>query len=197
MLKLKHKIAIYLLHIISMTWRINVVGEFPQKPAIIGFWHGKMLPVWKKFAGCDSYALVSQSKDGEILTNILKLWKFNVLRGSSSKSGKEALNDMIQHAELGYLLITPDGPRGPHREFKPGAVIASVRSGVALVLCGCEISSRRIFTKSWDKFNLPLPFSKITLTFSEPKHFDKDASRDEISLEIIKVQNELNMLCKN
>jgi lysophospholipid acyltransferase (LPLAT)-like uncharacterized protein len=91
------------------------MGKYPEKPAIIAFWHGKMLPAWKFFGSFGANAIVSQSKDGEILTALLEKWGFRVVRGSSSKGGREALQEIVDIAPKGYFLITPDGPQGPRK----------------------------------------------------------------------------------
>jgi len=191
---LKYRFASAILKVISSTWRYHINGDIVKSPAVIAFWHGSMLPVWKYFAKYRPYAVVSRSKDGAILTDMLESWGYNVLRGSSSKGGKEVLNDMQYAAGKGYLLITPDGPRGPIYEFKAGAVIAANRAGVALQLCGVKINRKICLTKSWDRFRLPLPFTKIELKFSGPILIQNVPSREVISEIIEKCQNDLNRL---
>lgn len=180
-MNLKYKIGILLIHLISITWRVKIIGDFPSMPSIIAFWHGKMMPVWKAFSRKNAKALVSQSKDGEILTSILNFWGYQVVRGSSSKGGKEALEQIIELSQSGYFLITPDGPQGPREQMKVGAVISSIRTGTPLILCGVKIISPKIFEKSWDKFEFPLPFSKIIIKFSKPILYKKNVNRDEIN----------------
>jgi lysophospholipid acyltransferase (LPLAT)-like uncharacterized protein len=193
-IEFKYRFAALILRAISSTWRYRINGDIAKSPAVVAFWHGSMLPVWKYFAKHKPYAVVSKSKDGAILTYMLENWGYNVLRGSSSKGGKEVLNDMKEAAGKGYLLITPDGPRGPIHEFKPGAVIAAHRSSAALQLCGVNINHKICFHKSWDRFLLPLPFTKIELEFFEPILIPKGSSREEISGIIEKCQKELNLL---
>ncbi|MFP4527356.1 MAG: lysophospholipid acyltransferase family protein [Candidatus Kapaibacterium sp.] len=176
----KHKIALFLLKLLARTWRISAHGNLPARPAIVVFWHGKMLPVWRYFASTDAWALVSPSRDGELLSRLLESWDYNLSRGSSSKKGKEALEKIIENATRGYTLITPDGPRGPKEEFKAGAAVAAQKTGVAIWLCGVEISRKKVFDKSWDDFELPLPFSKINLFFNGPIDIVSNASREEI-----------------
>lgn len=184
-----------MLRSIASTWRIKAIGEEPKPPSIIAFWHGLMMPCWKYFAGKNSYAVVSQSKDGEILTHLLKKWDYQVLRGSSSKGSKDVLSKMEEAAEKGFLLITPDGPRGKIYEFKPGAVITAYRKKVPLYLCGVKMKSYKAFDKSWDKFKLPLPFSTIELHFSDPLILPENASREEINHYIIESEETLKNLC--
>ncbi|MCO5251058.1 MAG: DUF374 domain-containing protein [Candidatus Kapabacteria bacterium] len=195
-LKIKHRIFIKLVNLLSNTWRFHVNYNMPTKPAIILFWHGLMLPGWKFYERRDANALVSTSKDGEILTNLLQKWDYNILRGSSSRQGKEALEQMIEIAPKGFLLITPDGPRGPSQEMKAGAVVTSVKSQVPIYLCGIKIAKKITFKKSWDKFELPMPFSKIELTFDGPHLFPQSSSREEISSFIQDLNSKLLYLLK-
>lgn len=116
-----------------------------------------------------------------MLAALLKRWDFRLIRGSSSRGGDEVLKEMVEAARDSLVLITPDGPRGPRQEMKAGAVIAAQRAGVPLVLCSVKIHSKKILLKSWDQFQIPLPFSKIELRFSEKIFIPHNASREEIT----------------
>ena len=175
------RIGIELINLISKTWRINCSGDIPKSPAVVAFWHGDMLPVWKFMSKYAPTGLVSPSKDGEILAQTLKKWNYRLVRGSSHQSPKEALRMICHEAAKGLVLITPDGPRGPRRKFKAGAVVAAKESGNPLYLCGVKILSKKVFPKSWDKFVFPLPFSSIQLEFSNPIFIEKDANRDAVN----------------
>ncbi len=184
--------GIWLIIQISKTWRITVEGTAPKSPAVIAFWHGYMIPVWKFFADKKPSALISQSKDGEVLAAILKKWDYDLARGSSSTGGKAALETLVEYAVSGFALITPDGPRGPRGKLKAGAVIAAQLSGSPIVLCKVKIISKYTFKKSWDRFEFPLPFSKIILEFSEPEYIDVNSTREMIGVKIIQCENKLN-----
>jgi len=190
--KEKVKTAKSLLTLISKTWIFHVKGTILNSTGIIAFWHGNMLPVWKYFANKKPTAIVSQSKDGEILSELLSGWGYSLIRGSSSKGSKEALAEIVEEAKNKLVLITPDGPRGPIREFKPGAVIAAQRSGVHLYLCRVKIRRKYNFNKSWDNFSVPLLFSKINLEIIELGKISPDASREEIDEIILKCTRILN-----
>ena len=166
--QLQHKLARlgpWLFYQLGRSWRIRIRGELPRGACVVAFWHGDMLPVWKHFADTQSAALTSQSRDGGLLAQLLGRWGFEIIRGSSSKGGSEALNDMVTALQAGKrVLITPDGPRGPRHEMKPGAVIAAHRARVPLVLCRVH-ASWVIHGTNWDKFLIPLPFAGIELEF--------------------------------
>ena len=166
--QLRHKLARigpWLFYQLGRSWLIRISGQLPKGACVIAFWHGDMLPVWKHFANTQSVALISQSRDGGLLGQLLARWGFETIRGSSSKGGSEALSDMVAALQSGKrVLITPDGPRGPYHQMKPGAVIAAHRARVPLVLCRVH-AGWRIHGTNWDRFLIPLPLAGIELEF--------------------------------
>ena len=156
-------IVVFGLRLLAACWRIRIVGDIPDYPCVVAFWHGSMLPVWKVFSHANSTAVVSRSKDGSLLATLLHAWGYRLIRGSSSSGGRETLEEMTAAAQSGTVLITPDGPRGPKCIAKAGAVVAAARAGVPLLVCSVSIS-RKIVFKSWDSFALPLQFSGIMVS---------------------------------
>jgi lysophospholipid acyltransferase (LPLAT)-like uncharacterized protein len=171
---------IIVIRILASTWRIHTIGTISQTRAVIAFWHGIMLPCWKAFSNNNRVAVTSMSKDGDILASLLRQWNYDVIRGSSSKGGKQVLDKIIQESVNKQVLLTPDGPRGPFRIFKAGAVVAAQRAEVPLILCRVEIH-RKFTLSSWDKFEVPLPFTKIIIQPLSPIYIPKDSNKDEIS----------------
>ncbi len=188
------KAGISIMNIIAKTWRIKYEGDKPQSHGIVVFWHGYMLPGWYAFKNQNAYAVISLSKDGEILADLLKNWGFNFIRGSSSRGGKEVLSEIVEKASDKWILMTPDGPRGPAKKMKAGAVVAAQRTGVPLYLCGIKVSFKYKFSKSWDNFVLPLPFAKITITYSEPIMIKRNLNNEEISSKIPELEKKLNQI---
>lgn len=163
---------------------------------VLAFWHGTMLLPWFLHRNDGFAALTSKSKDGDLLAKQLKHWKYKVVRGSSSKGGDVALGVMVDLAKNGYsVAITPDGPRGPEHSFKAGAVIISKRSGVPVVLMGVGIKSKKKL-KSWDKFQIPNPFSNVKIIYSDPVYVDSKLGFDETSKIIEECEQKLNELQK-
>ncbi|MBU0473445.1 MAG: lysophospholipid acyltransferase family protein [Bacteroidetes bacterium] len=161
---------------------------------VLAFWHGTMLIPWYVHRNQNFSALVSLSKDGSLLANTLLKWGFKVERGSSHKGGKEALNILLENCKQKYsVAITPDGPTGPPREMKAGAVITAQRSNLPLILCGVAYKKKYIFN-SWDKFEIPKFFSNVVIKYSEPVYISAELSRDETSKEIIRCNALLNQL---
>lgn len=156
------------------------------------FWHSQMLAGWWIFKNRNYSALVSQSKDGDILTKILKKWNYNVVRGSSSKGGKEALTEIINITKLNRpAVITPDGPRGPARELKNGAFIISHESNVPVIPVRIVYRHKIILKKSWDKFEVPLPFSKCDVIFGNEHYYEKYLDEENLMKLKINISAEL------
>jgi lysophospholipid acyltransferase (LPLAT)-like uncharacterized protein len=161
---------------------------------IAAFWHGSMLLPWYIFRNKNFSALVSQSKDGELLTRLLKKWNYSVVRGSSNVGGKEAMQLMIDEVSAGKnLAITPDGPKGPEFKMKPGTIVLSKKTGATIILIGVGYKNYWELG-SWDKFKVPKFFSRVVLKFSEPITINPDLSYDEVSQAIIDSEQKLNSL---
>lgn len=189
---MKAQLLSMLLRSLARTWRISVEGALPNAPGVVAFWHGNMLPVWYAFANQQAVGIASASKDGGLLNRLLKDWGYKTVRGSSSKRGREALDDMIVMATTRLVLITPDGPRGPAKECKAGCVVVAQRARVPLTLIHARTASARYFSRSWDNFMLPLPFARITLQVAPPMHVDVAVSNlDETMAEVTRRLNKL------
>ena len=173
----------------------NLVRE--KKNFVVAFWHGSMMIGWFLHRSGNAAALVSQSKDGDVLAAILEKWNYNVVRGSSSTGGSDALAAMIFLMREDYsLVITPDGPRGPICKMKAGAVITAKKSNVPLFLVGIGIKNK-IILKSWDRFEVPKPFSKVVAIYSDPIIIDNDLSYEETNHKILECEELLNKLQKD
>lgn len=177
----------FIANIIVKTYRIEVKNDGPVKKLsneresfVAAFWHGRMIIPWYVHRKYKMAALVSKSKDGEILTRLLKSWNYEVVRGSSHIGGKEALKIMEDTVEQGYsMAITPDGPTGPPNIMKPGAVVLAKRKSVPLFLVGTASKKYNVL-KSWDKFQIPKFFTKISVVYSDPIYVNKESTREEV-----------------
>ncbi len=176
----------------------NVIDELDKnnKKYVLAFWHGSMLVPWylgrnKKFA-----ALISKSRDGDLLARILKGWKYEVVRGSSTAGGFVALGIMVDYAKNNYsIAITPDGPKGPIHKLKAGAVVTAKKSGLPLILVSIGHDKKRIL-KSWDRFEIPKFFSRVKVVYSDPVSIKSDLNYDDTSKVIEHCERELNKLHK-
>ncbi len=178
---MKGKLFNIIVSLVAKSWRIEVEKSNFQENSIIAFWHSRMLPVWFYFRNINPYAVVSKSKDGAILSSLLESWGLQLIRGSSSKGGKEVLELIIENLNDSTILITPDGPRGPKEVFKPGIFITSHRTQKPFYFIDVKIKSKFIFKKAWDMFEFPMPFSKIYFKVSEPIIVPSNLNKEELN----------------
>jgi hypothetical protein len=176
--------------VLCRTLRVTVVNAPPAAGAgksgtryVIAFWHGSMFFAWYVHRSQRIAALVSRSKDGEILASTLKHWGYEVIRGSSSRGGGEAM-DLMTEAVLGghSLAVTPDGPRGPRLEMKMGAVRVAQKTATPLLLCAARFR-HPIVLRSWDGFEIPRPFSRGVLLYSDPITVDTSLNGESLDSE--------------
>jgi lysophospholipid acyltransferase (LPLAT)-like uncharacterized protein len=152
-------------HLPSKDFNIN------DKQVIISIWHNELLlqPLLYNHIKQNPKVscMVSEHFDGEILTKFLKYFKFETIRGSSSKGGAKVLISAIKKIREGYdVAITPDGPRGPIFEIKNGIIAIAQKTNKDIVTFRYK-SSNYWQLKSWDKFIIPKPFSTIDFYVSE------------------------------
>ena len=138
-----------------------------DEPVAMVLWHNRLFlaaEIVRRFrGGRPAYALVSASQDGAWLTAFFSLAGLRTVRGSSSRLGREAASALVDTLRLGHDIgITPDGPRGPCYELKPGAVIVSRRTRAPMLLIGGEFSAAWRL-RSWDRFYVPKPFSRVRM----------------------------------
>ena len=113
--------------------------------------------------------LISPSVDGTAPSMLVQRIGGHVIRGSSTHTGARALRDFYETIVKKQIspAITPDGPKGPVHEFKPGAVLLSQLTGKPIIPVSVAASRTWRF-KTWDRFELPLPFSRVVLAYGEP-----------------------------
>ena len=121
-------------------------------------------------------AIVSTSRDGAMMARLSGLFGIQAARGSSSKRGAQAMLELSRFAEQGHdLALTPDGPRGPRYVCKEGAIYLAQMTGLGIVPASYHLGWK-FCLKSWDRFQIPLPFSRVTVTLGEPLVVPRDAS---------------------
>jgi lysophospholipid acyltransferase (LPLAT)-like uncharacterized protein len=168
----------YFILLIGKTWRIDRSGAFtlPSNAVVCAIWHSQLLSLSYIFRNLGVKVLISRSFDGEIIARAIKKLGFDAIRGSSTKGGAQALLQIIESIETGSVIaITTDGPKGPSKIVKDGIAKAAIETG-APVICVITLPKNTLRLGSWDSFEIPLPFSKITLRMHEPITFDKTDS---------------------
>ncbi len=170
-----------------------------RRPVIM-LWHDEIFPLIPAHAGERMACVVSQSKDGEILTRVLESFGFLTVRGSSSRGGMRALiaaKRVMDEQGVG-VIFTVDGPRGPRHKVKPGAVFLARHAGSPIVPVRAVMSRAKIFHRAWDKFQLPWPFSKCAIIYGDPVVLpDPGDDPGEMQKQCAQLEQIMNSLGKN
>ena len=168
-----------------------------DEPKIGLIWHNRLLffPCsMEKRLRCKTTAIISASRDGQYISDLISHYGIKCARGSSSKGGAHAQLEAIRELKKGNnVALTPDGPRGPAYKLKKGAIQLASVSGVPIVTIALN-ASKYWKLKSWDSFQLPKPGAKITLSvrgfFHIPPDIDAEALekyRSEIETKLLEI----------
>jgi len=177
-----------LLWIFGRTWRFEVIAEqgvtpvlFGQKagPEIYCFWHQCVLPCTIYFRKSNAVILISQSFDGELITRILRMFGFDAVRGSSSRSAREGLLGLKHTIDKGRTAIfTADGPRGPIFKTKMGPIKLAQTTGAPIGAFHLQPEHAWVM-KSWDRFLVPKPFTRIIVSWAQWTHVPPDLPSEQ------------------
>ena len=164
--------------IIRLLWasqRTEILGEDRLRPLwergeriIFPFWHDQLLLMIRGYRGPGARILISASKDGELIARTMRCFGYDAVRGSSNRRGREAFRELVQLGRKPFDIgLTPDGPKGPRHQVKPGvAELARItRRAVVPVALVCSKGHR---FASWDRFLLPYPFGRAVYRYGEP-----------------------------
>ena len=177
-----------MLRIVGLTWRFEVIAEEGVTPVVFGekagpevycFWHQCVLPCTMYFRRSGAVILISRSFDGELITRILKMFGFDAVRGSSSRGAREGLLGLKDVIESGRTAIfTADGPRGPIYQTKLGPIKLAQTTGAPIG--AFHLEPERAWTmKSWDRFLVPKPFTRIVVSWAQWTHVPADLPADQ------------------
>lgn len=158
---------------------------------IVVSWHGKILGLMEFLRNKGYHALVSQSRDGDLIVDIAKKFGYKFFRGSSSRGGSSAMNNMINffsNRQSSKIIITPDGPTGPEHKAKPGAFLLAQQSCYPIIPIIVDVKSSWKF-KNWHTFHLSKPFTKMKIVIGEPLYFNNN---DNIEIGTKKIEEKLN-----
>ncbi len=172
-------LAAHLVKLLAYTLQVRYEGLEPvqeliraDRRFILAFWHRRlvMMPLAYPFKrkGRGVAILASDSKDGERSTATWKWFGIHAVRGTAADDGAKALVRMIRAVKDGWDFgITPDGPKGPSRELKPGVITLAKKTGAAIVPV-CVAFDRAWYLKTWDVMPIPKPFATCIVRFGEP-----------------------------
>ena len=170
-----------------------------DQPVAMVLWHNRLFLaalIYRRYRrGRPMYALVSASKDGAWLDAFFSLIGLRTVRGSSHRLGREAATALVEVLRDGKDVgITPDGPKGPIYEVKPGALIVTRRTKTPILLIGAEFASAWRLRKAWDKFYLPKPFSRVRMRcelIPVEELTDRDAATARIQARLLEIKPDL------
>lgn len=162
----------FILRIIKMTLKIKLIEEEKidnKETYVCGFWHNKLIISLFCLKNFDKIGgLASPSKDGELIATPLEMMGYKIVRGSSGRDSIKSVVKMVKLIKEGYTLGTPlDGPKGPVFKAKKGMIYIAQKTGKPFICLGGAYSKKWIFSKTWDKFQLPKPFSKVVCVIGE------------------------------
>jgi lysophospholipid acyltransferase (LPLAT)-like uncharacterized protein len=151
-----------------------------RQPFTCACFHGTMLfPVFycRRYPGI---AMVSRSWDGELIDRCIRRWGYETARGSSSRGGKEALQEMLERIkEKNYCSgLAVDAPRGPAGKVKMGIVVIAKETGHPVVPL-VSWATKQLRFNSWDKMIVPLPFSTIVMSFGKPTRVPNNLTNEQ------------------
>ena len=169
--------------LIGLTWRFEEIAEEGVTPLLYGegagarifcFWHQCVLPCTLYFRRTHATILISQSFDGELITRVLGLFGFRAVRGSSSRGAREGLLGLKSVIESGSpAIFTADGPRGPIYRTKMGPIKLAQMTGAPIG--AFHLEPEHAWTmRSWDRFLVPRPFTRIVVSWAQWTHVPTD-----------------------
>jgi lysophospholipid acyltransferase (LPLAT)-like uncharacterized protein len=186
-----------LAHMLTATLRFKLddlsgyFSDVPQEKIIFAIWHNRLalaLILYRRYVarrdrGRRLVAMVSASRDGGLLAEILERFGVEPVRGSSSRRGPQALREMVSWGRRGHdLAITPDGPRGPSYVVQEGVISTAQLTGLPIVPVAYHLNWK-ILAKSWDRFQIPLPFARCDVIIGKVLRVPRDtdaAGREEL-----------------
>ena len=139
-----------------------------KRPHVFLLWHEALLPLLWQHRNQGVAIVVSEARDGQYLSDVATSLGYRTVRGSSTRGGARALLGAVRELQAsGAVAFTPDGPRGPRRELKPGVVAAAQRGGGVIVPIHAE-ADRAWRLHSWDRFMIPKPLARVRITYGRP-----------------------------
>jgi lysophospholipid acyltransferase (LPLAT)-like uncharacterized protein len=163
------------MRLLAKTWRFRTEHEErwrqfydARRAQVFLLWHEVILPLLWHHRGQGHTLVVSEAREGQYLVDFATSLGYRAVRGSSTRGAARALLGAVRELREGHsVAFTPDGPRGPRREMKPGVVVAAQRAGTAVVPVHAR-TSRAWRLNSWDRFMIPKVGARVTVTYGRP-----------------------------
>ncbi len=176
-----------LINLLGRTLRFRVEGLHHYdaivaagRQPVMAFWHGRILPATYYFRRRGIVVITSENFDGEWIARIIERFGYGTARGSTSQGARRAARQLVREMRAGRPAgFTVDGPRGPARVMQPGAVWLAKATGNPVLPFHLEASSYWS-VRSWDRTQIPKPFSTVALVVGEPVHVAADATPERL-----------------
>ena len=157
----------------TLRWRVDGMEHHDAvvaggRPPVFAFWHGRILPATWFWRDRGIVVMTSRNFDGEWIARIIRRFGYGTARGSTSRGGRRALIQLKRDVAAGRpAAFTVDGPRGPARRVQPGAVWLAGATGSPILPFHIE-AERHWSASSWDRTQVPRPFSTVAVAIGEP-----------------------------
>ncbi len=169
----------------TLRWRVEGLHHLDAivasgRQPVMAFWHGRILPATFYVRRRGIVVITSANFDGEWIARIIERFGYGTARGSTTRGGKRAMLQLVRQMREGRPAgFTVDGPRGPARVAQPGAIWLAKASGNPVLPFHLEASAYWS-VRSWDRTQIPRPFSTVALSVGEPMEVAADASPDQL-----------------
>ncbi len=168
-------LAATIIRLLYASQRREIVGQEGLEPLwaagerlIYAFWHDQLLLMINSYRGPGARILISASRDGELIARVMRCFGYDAVRGSSNRQGRAAFRELVALGKEPFeLAITPDGPKGPRHQLKPGIAELARLTGRGVVPVSFVCSRGHRFA-SWDRFLLPYPFGRAVFLYGAP-----------------------------
>jgi lysophospholipid acyltransferase (LPLAT)-like uncharacterized protein len=180
----------------TLRWRVDglqhldTIAAAGRQP-IMAFWHGRILPATYYFRRRGIIVITSENFDGEWIARIIERFGYGTARGSTSRGARRAMLQLVRDMRRGRPAgFTVDGPRGPARVVQPGAIWLASATGNPVLPFHLEASSHWT-TRSWDRTQIPKPFSTVALAIGEPLEIPRTEDKERLEAARMTVQQRL------
>ncbi len=190
LLRVINSFVVLLIRLIFLTTRREFVRDSIKRAPfadtgpvrfLYSVWHDSVIPPIFGAKGHQSVALISQHRDANTIEVMLKAVGMDAIRGSTSRGGASAIKKLISLSQGKHVVITPDGPRGPHHKMKAGIVFLASHSGRPVIPTAFSATRYWKFRGSWTSIWIPKPFSKIYYLVGDPIEVPENLSREELN----------------
>jgi lysophospholipid acyltransferase (LPLAT)-like uncharacterized protein len=169
----------------TLRWRVEGLEHLDMilasgRQPVMAFWHGRILPATFYFRRRGIVVITSENFDGEWIARIIERFGYGTARGSTTRGGRKAMLQLVRDMEQGRPAgFTLDGPRGPARVAQPGAIWLARATGNPVLPFHLEASSHWT-ARSWDRTQIPKPFSIVALVIGEPLDVPREATEQQM-----------------